>query len=338
MNFIIGRNYQLKLDGVAEENVFDTYSSVPQGSHIGPLLFNIFVWDMVVEVKQSGVNLHLQFADDTKMLMELCSSDDQITLQKAIDILVDWSNRNRLDLNEKKCHHVSFTRPRSTKTITRYFVESTRIETVAEFKDLGVLFDEHLTFKAHQKSVLQKGNNILYASIRFAREIRYPAITEKIIRAYVLPLYEYGSVIWHNNSITISKDLESTIRKATRYSLQIPFNREHPRYRNYSQRLRELDLNTLENRRIIACIVFIFKSINDTVEHQYNEFIRSCRNVNIRNTRNPRFFSITNEIARLGGPVINAMRLFNEHYDIFSNTQSISGIKEKLKAHFINVQ
>lgn len=212
MNFIIARTYKLKVDGVITNEEFQTFSSVPQGSHIGPLLFNLFVMDMVKEVLNKGVDIHLQYADDTKMLKEIASNQDQITLQSAIEALVEWSKRNRLDLNDDKCYHITFSRPRSNVFESRYFIDRARINAVGEYKDLGVTFDEHMTFKRHLQIINVKANNILHASRRFAKEIHHPLIVADNARSDILPIFEYAAIVWNGSSITQQRSLDATVQ------------------------------------------------------------------------------------------------------------------------------
>lgn len=81
------------------------------------------------------------YCDDTKNFKAIYNDKDYIGLQKSIDNLVTWSERNRMRLNPAKTYHVSYTRSKSQRIIRQYYIGSTRIETKNEIKDLGVLFD-----------------------------------------------------------------------------------------------------------------------------------------------------------------------------------------------------
>lgn len=73
-------------------------SGVPQGSHLGPLLFLIFINDLPL-VLDSNVNI-LLFTDDAKLYFDIKSINDANRLQSN---LLQWSERNFLPLNINKC-------------------------------------------------------------------------------------------------------------------------------------------------------------------------------------------------------------------------------------------
>ena len=81
-------------------------SGVPQGSHLGPLLFNLFVNDISVCFVNSDF---LLFADDLKIYRAVRNVSDTLVLQDDLDRLYDWSIKNKLSLNVSKCT-VTFTR------------------------------------------------------------------------------------------------------------------------------------------------------------------------------------------------------------------------------------
>ena len=79
-------------------------SGVPQGSVLGPILFLIYINDIVDLFSNSDVSTKL-FADDIKTYLELTSEADYSTLQKSINKIFDWSKTWKLKLANDKCQH-----------------------------------------------------------------------------------------------------------------------------------------------------------------------------------------------------------------------------------------
>ncbi|CAM5140370.1 unnamed protein product [Natator depressus] len=74
-------------------------SGVPQGSVLGPILFNLFITD--VGTKSGSVLI--KFADDTKLGGIANLEKDWDIIQEDLDDLVNWSNSNRMKFNSEKC-------------------------------------------------------------------------------------------------------------------------------------------------------------------------------------------------------------------------------------------
>jgi hypothetical protein len=80
---------------------------VPQGSVLGPLLFNIFINDLCTAIEYSNF---LLFADDLKIFRAKNSADDWILLQSDINRIQDWVSSNGMKLNIGKTRVIAFTR------------------------------------------------------------------------------------------------------------------------------------------------------------------------------------------------------------------------------------
>ena len=74
-------------------------SGVPQGSHLGPLLFNVFINDIRECFSLSQFQL---FADDLNFSSIIANESDHDKLQYDLNSLVDWCQRNGMSLNPEK--------------------------------------------------------------------------------------------------------------------------------------------------------------------------------------------------------------------------------------------
>ena len=104
--YISNRKQFVKVKGFVSQEISVT-SGVPQGSHLGPYLFNIFINDLRQEIRFSQP---LFFADDLKLFAVVNSFEDTVKIQDDLNRVCEWYNKNMMVLNIKKCKIITFTR------------------------------------------------------------------------------------------------------------------------------------------------------------------------------------------------------------------------------------
>lgn len=121
---------------------------VPQGSILGPFLFNMYVNDFYTSAPSA---VFINYADDTSIFFSGGSSDELVVAANVALIKLDeWTRKKSLRINVEKTKAVLFqTRNKNIVTQNKILLRSTPVEIVPSFKTLAVIFQETMSWDAH---------------------------------------------------------------------------------------------------------------------------------------------------------------------------------------------
>lgn len=194
----LSRRFQSVCIGKYHSSLLPIKCGVPQGSLLGPLLFNIYINDIT---NLSSRTLFVLYADDTNMLIS--GTDLNEIIAKTNLLLQDlslWSQANRLKLNPTKTKAVVF-RPKNKNisTTDNIYLNGKRIEIVDVVKILGVFFTNTLSWEAHINHVRSKICSLL-GMIHRCKQFLPRTVLKTIYYSHIYPFLNYCLLVWGTTS------------------------------------------------------------------------------------------------------------------------------------------
>ena len=219
----------------------------------------MFINDMPDIVK----SMCLLFADDAKIFRSVHHSSDYTELQEDLNELTKWSTRWQLPFNIDKCKSLHM--GKNNKKLT-YEMDEKKLKQVKEENDLGVLVDDELKFHKQTSSAIKKVNGVLgmmKKSFSAFDDRNLPILYKTLIR----PHLEYGNVVWGPHYMEDIKAIEKIQRRATKMV---------PRLKNmgYEERLRQLKIPSLAQRRRRGDMIFTYKLITGQMNITKTDFFK----------------------------------------------------------------
>lgn len=234
-------------------NTYQPTCGVPQGSTLGPLLFNIYTIDLPACTEDSIV---LMYADDTKLARQINGPHDAEALQRDINRFVTWCSKNKLKINDEKCAIVSFTNKKNVH-LQCYKVSDHPIVRNSSIRDLGVMLDAKLTFNEHIDQVKTKSLRTLGTILRNNLGFTNPQTFIHLFRTLVIPLLMYCSELWNGCTLSQNIKLENVQSIFRRFMA-----RKFPTYKIEN-------MQSLKERRLASDIKYLRKIINGKIKEDF---------------------------------------------------------------------
>ena len=210
-NYLENRQFKVHVKGI-DSQTESIKSGVPQGSILGPMLFNLYINDMPHNNIHNNSHLHI-FADDTL----ITGQSRQPTLatrqvQQNLNQVEKWLEKWRLTINIDKCQAVLYTKRHSLyrRLPPPLKLNGQEINWNTEAKYLGVILDQKLLFKSHINWIRARAFGRL--------KTLYPIINNKthlnlktaltLYKTLLRPIITYACPVWGNASKTHIQKLQ----------------------------------------------------------------------------------------------------------------------------------
>ena len=165
---------------------------VPQGSILGPVLFNLYMLPLGDVIRRHGISFH-SYADDTQLYIAV-SPDDTGPIDTLLNCIIDiksWMAENFLQLNQDKTEVLVIGPEGKREKLLPKLQDFKPAQCV---KNLGVIFDSELTFIPHIKNVTKIGFYHL-KNIARVHPFLSQANTEGLMHAFISCRLDYCNAL-----------------------------------------------------------------------------------------------------------------------------------------------
>ena len=258
ISYLRGRKQRVRI-GEYTSDWMNLLKGVPQGSILGPCLFNLFLNDLMFALKHTNPT---NYADDNT----LCAISDflQEAIQKLVadgNISIDWFSPNDMQANPSKFQFLTTNDCNISLSIYGATIEQDKV-----VKLLGVHIDNKLDFKFHVSEVCRKAGRQLNALRRQSKLLNFRA-RMKVFNSFIRAHLNFCPLVWVNRNKT---DL-SRLEKVQERALRLVFNDKGSSYTDLLQRARVPSVLVRWKRLLL---IEVFKALNGVSPPYIQELFR----------------------------------------------------------------
>ncbi|MCU7801538.1 MAG: reverse transcriptase family protein, partial [gamma proteobacterium symbiont of Lucinoma myriamae] len=309
-------------------------SGVPQGSVLGPVMFLIFINDMPLFINGAFVDM---YADDTTL--HTASKDYQTVetnLQVSATGFKTWCGSNKMYINIQKTSSMEIgTRQNLSHSDTiKLYLDNEVIKEVDNQKLLGMIIDKNLSWEKQIDSVCLNITRRI-TLLKLLSKYVDTANLNQYYNSYILPIFDYGCIIWGRCSNSNMNRLLKLQKRAARIILQAEFMTP-------SQTMfKKLKWLPFPNRIQYHICVMVYKSLNDLAPDYLTELFTKTFETHGRNLR-----SVENDMLRVPCSrtcyyeksfAVDGAKQWNSLPLHLRQSSNLNIFKKALKSHLLNV-
>lgn len=300
-------------------------SGIPQGSILGPLLFILYVADVINCIRNCRYHL---YADDLQLYLSCKPSDISAAVESInedLERICQWSKLNSLSLNPNKSKYVILGSRQQVSSMVsmepRIIVHGEAIAGVREARNLGLILDSELRFESY---ITEVARNCFYR-LKILYKMRDYLSTDlrlKLVESLILSKFNYADTVYGPRLLAKTKTLIQRVQNAClRFCYKIP-----PRSHISPYLAREKLLN-MSSRRYLHFATLLFGVVKRRKPlYLYDRLTWSLR------TRLNRLCLQPHRTAAFQGTFkYAAAKIWNDIPPPIRDTGSSTGFRNKLK-------
>ena len=331
-SFLTGRCQKVSIDGCFSAEIIIKFG-VPQGSVLGPVLFNLYIRSLYRTIKNLKFCVH-GYADDHQVYKSFTKLEEYIIhnhdIPNCFHKINDWMSQHYLLLNPGKTELIVFGSPSmlSSLSIKGVFLNNgvcVRFSPVA--KNLGILLDNSLTFCSQVKKL----KTSLFLKLRNIAKMKRFLNTDQLIiltHAIILSSIDYCNSLYIGCSKSTINQLQLIQNRACRIIFGLK------KRDSVQEKLKDLHWLKVEERIKFKVLLLVYKSIRNLSPSYLSELL--CSN-DISDKRSVSLKCNTSVKHSSRAFQFVGIKLWNELPDSLRNIDDIGLFKKHLKTHLFKL-
>lgn len=322
-DYLDNRKQRVVLPGASSDWV-TINAGVPQGSILGPLLFLVYINDIVTDIK-SHIRL---FADDTTLYIIVDTpAQAALTLNQDLVKISAWANKWLVSFNPNKTESLLLSRKINRQIHPAITMNNQIITEVENHKHLGVVFQSNCTWHEHLNMIISKA----WQRINVMRKLKF-VLDRKSLQciyfSFIRPVLEYADVVWDNCTKYEEDELEKIQLEAARIVTGTT------KLVSIDNLYSETGWETLKSRRKQHKLILFYKMVNNLTPIYLSSLLPpQVGNISRYNLRNQDKYQTINCKSQLyfNSFLPSSVRDWNLTEDTVRLTQSVNCFKRSIK-------
>ena len=261
-SYLSSRQYKVEM-GKSLSDIMCILFGVPQGSILGPILFVLYLSELDKIARLFGLKVHC-FADDTQLYIAFEALDiipTVETIEMCLESIKRWMTKMFLKLNEDKTQLLVIS---PTKSLVK-----SNINTALRFNEdviccktkafnLGVMFDNSLSFDPHVSDIISSGYSILKNLWNIGNSLSVD-LKLQLVHSLIISKIDYSNILL----LATSKGNQHRLQKLVNSCVRFVYNLTGDRYSNpITPYLKELHILCVEYRLKFKVALFVYKCLH----------------------------------------------------------------------------
>jgi hypothetical protein len=338
--YLTNRQQRVLIDDVISEPQNLKYG-VPQGSCAGPVIFLSYLSSLYEVISSFGVEVG-GYADDNQLYLSFKPSLNGHSQLDTIEVLTNcisavrrWMLIHNLKINDSKTEFIIIGGNQQLSKIHQndLTVGNSIVKPVSHVRNLGVMFDQHLSMKHHITNVCKKGFYQIYR-LRQIRCYFDRNTVERLVHSFITSHIDYANALLYGLPQSTIQPLQRLQNAAARLVLR------RPKWASATEMLKDLHWLPVKHRITFKVALLVYKCLHGSGPQYLCELLKNRPNNRILRSSNERLLLVPRMRTESFGKrsfYYAAPSVWNELPMDVRSSQSVEIFKKRLKTYLFGL-